>query len=156
MDSIFNQVSSSTNNINLTNFTFQLFLAGILGCILAFHPKFIKEMRKKKKKLNIAKAQIILCIAGALLINVIGDSTARAFGIFGVGSFIRFRTPVSNAMNSAVMFVLLGVGMAVGMELYFGAIISTAFFFVAIWFLSLVKVSEKVSEKASKKESEES
>ena len=39
------------------------------------------------------QAQVLLCIAGALMMIIIGNNVARAFGIAGAASIIRFRTP---------------------------------------------------------------
>ena len=39
-------------------------------------------------------AQILLCVAGAMMMIIIGNSLARAFGIAGAASIVRFRTPV--------------------------------------------------------------
>src|SRR5687768_14584425 len=36
------------------------------------------------------QAQILLCVSGALMMIIIGDSLARAFGIAGAASLIRF------------------------------------------------------------------
>jgi hypothetical protein len=59
-------------------------------------------------------AQILLCISGALMMLLINDSLARAFGIAGAASLVRFRTPVDDPRDAAVMFLLIGLGMASG------------------------------------------
>ena len=55
-------------------------------------------------------------MAGALLVVVIGDSLARAFGLVGLGTFIRFRAGVKDPRDVAILFVMIGVGMACGLE----------------------------------------
>lgn len=127
--------TQSTEEINLLRLLMQLVISGLLGSLIAFHVSFLDEIRHRNKKLTVARAQVIICMGGALLITVIGDNVARAFGIFGIASFMRFRTPVNNATDGAVLFILLGIGMAVGMEIYRGAIGATAFFYLAIWIL---------------------
>jgi len=59
-------------------------------------------------------AQILLCVSGALMMVLINDSLARAFGIAGAASLVRFRTPVDDPRDAAVMFLLIGLGMASG------------------------------------------
>jgi len=59
-------------------------------------------------------AQILLCISGAMMMVLINDSLARAFGIAGAASLVRFRTPVDDPRDAAVMFLLIGLGMASG------------------------------------------
>jgi uncharacterized membrane protein YhiD involved in acid resistance len=42
---------------------------------------------------------------------------ARAFGLVGLGSFIRFRSGISDPRDAAILFVMIGVGMACGLGL---------------------------------------
>ena len=132
--------TSTEVHINITSLMIQLVLAFILGTILALHPTTIKRTFAKSKRLQVAKSQILLCVAGALLINVIGDSAARAFGIFGIGSFVRFKAPVKSPMDASLMFMLLGIGMALGLGLYEGALLCSAFLFGILYVLSFIKV----------------
>ena len=46
---------------------------------------------------------------------IIGNSVARAFGIAGAASIIRFRTPVEDARDITILFILMGLGMAAGL-----------------------------------------
>ena len=61
------------------------------------------------------QAQVLLCISGALMMIIIGNSVARAFGIAGAASIIRFRTPVEDARDITILFILMGLGMAAGL-----------------------------------------
>jgi len=76
------------------------------------------------------QAQILLCIAGALLVMLIGDSLARAIGILGGAAIVRFRTPVDDPKDATILFLLLGLGMAMGLG-YFGVAGLAALFLVA-------------------------
>jgi hypothetical protein len=60
-------------------------------------------------------AQILLCVSGAMMMVLINDSLARAFGIAGAASIIRFRTPVEDPRDAAVLFLLMALGMASGL-----------------------------------------
>jgi hypothetical protein len=61
------------------------------------------------------QAQVLLCISGALMMIIIGNNLARAFGIAGAASIIRFRTPVEDARDITILFILMGLGMAAGL-----------------------------------------
>jgi len=61
------------------------------------------------------QAQVLLCISGALMMIIIGNSVARAFGIAGAASIIRFRTPVEDPRDITILFILMGLGMAAGL-----------------------------------------
>lgn len=74
-----------------------------------------------------AQTQTLIAAAGALMVVVIGDNVARAFGLVGLGSFIRFRSGISDPRDAAVMFVMIGIGMACGLGMSMMAIAGTAF-----------------------------
>src|SRR5262245_11346784 len=74
-----------------------------------------------------AQTQTLIAAAGALMVVVIGDNVARAFGLVGLGSFIRFRSGISDPRDAAVMFVMIGIGMACGLGMSIMAMAGTAF-----------------------------
>jgi uncharacterized membrane protein YhiD involved in acid resistance len=61
------------------------------------------------------------------MVVVIGQSTARAFGLVGLGGFIRFRSGIKDTRDAAVMFVMIGIGMACGLGAIPMAIVATVF-----------------------------
>ena len=73
------------------------------------------------------QAQVLLCISGALMMIIIGNSLARAFGIAGAASIIRFRTPVEDPKDITVLFLLMGLGMATGLGAFALAGMGAAF-----------------------------
>jgi len=112
----------------------RLSVASICGVIIAYHPRrrprFLDEERQQT-----ARTQVLMAVAAAVMVVVIGDSTARAFGLLGLGSAIRFRTNVHSSVDAAVLFLLMGVGMASGLGEYRVAIAVTAFTFIALFLL---------------------
>ncbi len=74
-----------------------------------------------------AQTQTLIAAAGALMVVVIGDNVARAFGLVGLGSFIRFRSGISDPRDAAVMFVMIGIGMACGLGMSVMALAGTGF-----------------------------
>ena len=73
------------------------------------------------------QAQMLLCVAGALVMIIIGNSVARAFGVAGAASIIRFRTPIENPKDTTLLFLLLGLGMASGLGAFAVAGLGTGF-----------------------------
>lgn len=102
-------------------------LASLLGASVAFRPwrRFIKKT--PKPALQGAQAQTLIAAAGALLVVVIQDNVALAFGLVGLGAFIRFRSGISDPRDAAVLLVVVGIGMACGLGLPWIAVASTAF-----------------------------
>jgi len=73
-----------------------------------------KRVRGKTVGYSLARAQTLLCVAGALTMTLIDNSVARAFGIAGAASIVRFRTPVDDPTDATVLFLLMALGMASG------------------------------------------
>jgi hypothetical protein len=91
---------------------------------------------------SLEQAQVLLCVSGALMMIIIGDSIARAFGIAGAASIIRFRTPVEDPRDTIILFLSLGIGMACGLGAFALAGLGTAFLILAMIYLaSTVPVS---------------
>lgn len=143
-------------------------LALALGGVVAARP-----WRSQRPRAEMVQTQLLMCVAGALVVSVVGDSLARAFGLVGLGGFIRFRSGLKDPRDAASLFVLIGLGMACGMGEIHVAIVGWAFLvavFVAMdriaerrrargdgkWLLTLeakdVKEAEKAFAKALKKE----
>jgi uncharacterized membrane protein YhiD involved in acid resistance len=70
-------------------------------------------------------------VAGGMMM-VVGDSAARAFGIFAAASLVRFRTNIRDPKETTVLLVCLGVGLAAGVGRWDMAVILTLFVLMAL------------------------
>jgi uncharacterized membrane protein YhiD involved in acid resistance len=77
-----------------------------------------------------------LTMITALVIMVIGNNLARAFGLVGALSIIRFRTAIKDTQDIVFIFFALAVGMAAGVGLHLSAIAGTLFIGLCIFLLS--------------------
>jgi len=105
----------------------RLVVAALLGAFLGYRVwrRFLPHALPPTRET--AQAQTLIAVAGALMVVVIGHSTARAFGLVGLGAFIRFRSGIKDPRDAAVMFVMIGVGMACGLGAVPMAIVATVF-----------------------------
>ena len=78
------------------------------------------------------QAQTLLCVSGAMMMIIIGNSLARAFGIAGAASIIRFRTPVDDPKDVTILFLLMGLGMSTGLGALAVAGLGTAFLCITL------------------------
>lgn len=92
-------------------------LALAVGAVIAWKP-WRKWWGMPSPKREMAQAQALLCLAGCLMVAVIGDNVARAFGLVGIGGLIRFRAALKDPRDGAIFFLLIGLGMAAGMGAY--------------------------------------
>ncbi len=113
-----------THNIWLTIFSF--LLAGFLGAVVSYRRKI------DAYGLAVMEAHIILAFAAALMMMIIGSEIARAFGLMGAATIVRYRYSLSNPREASSLVIALGIGMACGVGLYLLAIIAT--FFVRVGF----------------------
>ncbi|MGH9661442.1 MAG: DUF4956 domain-containing protein [Bryobacteraceae bacterium] len=100
-------------------------VAAFIGLtITAVHKRY---HRGKPMTLSLEQTEMLLCISGALMMIIIGDSVARAFGVAGAASIVRFRTPVDDPKDTIIMFLSLGLGMACGLAAFGLALLATIF-----------------------------
>ena len=92
-------------------------LAALLGAIVAFRPWRRFMGRARPPSAQAAQSQTLIAASGAMMVIVIGESIARAFGLVGLGSFIRFRSGIRDPRDAALLFVMIGIGMACGLGL---------------------------------------
>lgn len=74
---------------------------------------------------NFASSIVLLSMITALVIMVIGNNLARAFGLVGAMSIIRFRTAVKETRDIVFIFFGLSVGMASGVGYHQLAVLGT-------------------------------
>src|SRR5262245_9308630 len=118
------------HNVNATHLAvmaLRFVVAALLGALVAYRPwrRFLRATPPVLRET--AQAQTLIAVAGAIMVAIIGDSTALAFGLVGLGGFIRFRSGIKDTRDAAVMFVMIGVGMACGLGLMGLAMAAAAF-----------------------------
>ena len=79
---------------------------------------------------------VILSLITSIVIMVIGNHLARAFGLVGAMSIIRFRTPVKEVMDIVYIFFALAIGMAAGVGLHQVAIGGSLFIGIVLMLLT--------------------
>jgi anti-anti-sigma factor len=103
----------------------KLIAAALVGLLVsAIHQP---SPRERSSGRAMEQAQTLLCVSGAMMMIIIGNSLARAFGIAGAASIIRFRTPVDDPKDVTVLFLLMGLGMSTGLGAFAVAGLGTAF-----------------------------
>jgi uncharacterized membrane protein YhiD involved in acid resistance len=79
---------------------------------------------------------VMLTMVTALVIMVIGNNLARAFGLVGAMSIIRFRTSVKHTQDIMYIFFALAAGLAAGAGMYAIVLAGTVFIGLAMMLLS--------------------
>lgn len=102
---------------------------------------FIAYIYKKSYKgagysASFSNSMIILTMITAIVIMVIGNNLARAFGLVGAMSIIRFRTAVKDTQDIVFIFFGLAIGMASGVGYHKMAIFGSLFIGLIILLLT--------------------
>ena len=113
-------------------------LAAFLAALLAFRPR--RGLSLLRRNPFVAQTQILMAVVAGAMMMVVGDSAARAFGIFAAASLVRFRTNIRDPKEITVLLVCLGVGLASGVGRWDMAVILTLFVLLS---LSLLEYFEK-------------
>lgn len=79
---------------------------------------------------------IVLSLITSVVIMVIGNNLARAFGLVGAMSIIRFRTAIKETQDIIFIFFALAIGMASGVGLHALAVASTIFIGAILYVLT--------------------
>ena len=105
-------------------------LAAFLAALLAFRPR--RGVSPSRRNPYVAQTQILMAVVAGGMMMVVGDSAARAFGIFAAASLVRFRTNIRDPKEITVLLVCLGVGLAAGVGRWDMAVILTLFVLMAL------------------------
>src|SRR5829696_5236665 len=105
-------------------------LAAFLAALLALRPR--RGVSVARRNPYVAQTQILMAVVSGAMMMVVGDSAARAFGIFAAASLVRFRTNIRDPKEITVLLVCLGVGLASGVGRWDMAVILTLFVLVTL------------------------
>jgi hypothetical protein len=122
----------------------RLLAAVLLGTVLSLRPWRLITGRALPKA-DMVQAQILLCTAAAVITAVIGNSMAKAFGLVGLGGFVRFRSGLKDPRDAAILFLVIGLGMACGHGSLGLAAVGSVFVGLLLWVLELFEKKESDS-----------
>jgi uncharacterized membrane protein YhiD involved in acid resistance len=108
--------------------------------MLAFRPR---RRGTPDRSAQVIQTQIILAIVGAMVMLVVGASLARAFGIVGAASLVRYRAKVDDPKDAGVMLSTLAIGLATGVGLYALAVTGTVFVLAVLWAVESLEPAQR-------------
>ncbi|HEX8070270.1 MAG TPA: DUF4956 domain-containing protein [Pyrinomonadaceae bacterium] len=112
---------------------FRLGLAALLAAALAFRPRRGGHLLQRNP--FVAQTEILLAVVASALMMIVGDSAARAFGIFAAASLVRFRTNISDPKEITVLLIGLSIGLATGVGHWELAVLLAVFMLGLLWLL---------------------
>ncbi|MBK6622784.1 MAG: DUF4956 domain-containing protein [Saprospirales bacterium] len=121
---------------SIFDFAANLFVS--LGCGILIALVYRLTYRGPSHSPSLGTSLVLLSLITTVVILVIGNNLARAFGLVGAMSIIRFRTAVRDVLDIVFIFFSLSIGMAAGVGLNSVAIIGTLFISLVIILLDSV------------------
>ncbi len=100
-----------------------LIVAMVCGIIIALVYRFI--YKGPSYSATYVNSLVLLTLITSVVILVIGNNLARAFGLVGAMSIIRFRTAVRDVQDIVFIFFALTIGMSAGVGLHIIALAGT-------------------------------
>jgi uncharacterized membrane protein YhiD involved in acid resistance len=111
--------------VNIFDVFSNMLVALVCGIIIALVYRFI--YKGPSYSVTYLNSLVLLTLITSIVILVIGNNLARAFGLVGAMSIIRFRTAVRDVQDIVFIFFSLSVGMAAGVGLHVIALAATVF-----------------------------
>jgi hypothetical protein len=112
----------------------RLLVALALGALVAWI--YVKTTRRLAGAESFPVTLALLAVLIAMVTQVIGDNVARAFSLVGALSIVRFRTVVRDTKDTAYVIFAVVVGMAVGAQNLWVALIGIALIGAAMAFVA--------------------
>jgi uncharacterized membrane protein YhiD involved in acid resistance len=108
-------------------------IAFVLGAAVAL--VYRKTHRALNYSVSFVSTLVFLPMVTAVVMMVIGNNLARAFGLVGAMSIIRFRTVVKDTRDTVFVFLALAAGMAAGTGYHLIALVGTGFVILSVLLL---------------------
>ncbi len=117
----------------LTDILLNVAIAFVLGAVVAI--AYRRTHRSFNYSVSFVNMLVLLPMITSIVMMVIGNNLARAFGLVGAMSIIRFRTVVKDTRDIAFVFLALAAGMAAGTGYHMIALAGTGLVVLMIIFL---------------------
>lgn len=108
-----------------------------LACGLLLSVVYRTTYRGPSYSVTFVNSLVLLTIIASIVIMVIGNNIARAFGLVGAMSIIRFRTAIRDTMDLVFIFLSLAIGMACGVGLAVVALVGALMASAVVTLLSI-------------------
>jgi len=84
--------------------------------------------RKKSYSRSFAQSIMVFPVAVALVVFLVKGSLALAFSLAGIVAAVRFRSPLPETRDAVFLFLVIGIGLSVGVQLVSVAILASIIF----------------------------
>ncbi len=139
-------LSNLSNSAQQTSFAliaFSALMSMALSLLLVF--TYEKTSREVARPDHYIQSLVLFAIVTTTIMQSIGDSLARSFGIFGALAIVRFRSRIGNPRDVSFVFATMAVGISCGVHSFINGTIGTLLFCIVVFLLRLTPFSQKQS-----------
>lgn len=131
---------SDSNSLGLIDIALGL----ILPFLLSFPATWVYQKTQTSNTFSAAFIQsfFIFAALSSIMTMIIGSNIARAFGLIGALSIIRFRNALKSPIDAVYIFWSLAIGMSCGTGFYLAAVMLTVVVAMMALILSKMKYGE--------------
>ncbi len=91
---------------------------------------------------DFGRALLLLPIAIAMAVFIVKDSLALAFSLGGIAAVVRWRMALRESMDGVFLFIIIGIGLAAGVQLLVVALVASIVFNLTILLLSRARFAK--------------
>jgi hypothetical protein len=92
---------------------------------------------------DFGRALLLLPIAIAMAVFIVKDSLALAFSLGGIAAVVRWRMALRESMDGVFLFIMIGIGLAAGVQLLVVALVASIVFNLTILLLSRARFAKQ-------------
>lgn len=130
-----------SETLTVADMFFSLLLS--LGLSLAIAWVYKSTHRGTSYSQSYVQNLILLSMIVAVVMLVVGSNIARAFGLIGALSIIRFRNAIKETRDVGFIFLVMAIGMAAGTGFYLLAVIATVVIGFVLWEMNALNLFAK-------------
>lgn len=143
MPDLLQRLGSAGVTPTLVSVVYHLALAFVLALPLAWI--YARTHHGVSYSRSFVQSLVLLAMIVALVMTAVGDSVARAFGLFGALALIRFRTPIKDSRDTVFLFLSVAIGIAVGVHNTPLAVAGTALVLLVTVVLDAARFGERTA-----------
>jgi uncharacterized membrane protein YhiD involved in acid resistance len=133
-------ISNNAQNTPIALIFFATLMTFLLSLLLVF--TYEKTSREVIRPDHFIQSLLLMSIVTTTIMQSIGDSLARSFGIFGALAIVRFRMRISSPRDISFVFATMAVGIACGVHSFVNGIMGTVAFCLVVFLIRLTPFSQ--------------
>jgi len=105
-------MTDASHGVPFDDFVFRLLVAFLVGQLIGWAYRTAHLGLSYSQ--GFVQSLVLLAMVTCVVMTIVGDSLARAFGLGAALAIVRFRTPVKDARDTVFLFLSVASGMAAG------------------------------------------